>query len=351
MSTTRGRDIYASHDSLIHGAIWSSSKHQHFMLQPQDIWLTILKQLGSYMRKHKDDQEIIAKWDNYEGKDVGPDLLFANLDSWTEMQFIIRNKTTWLRDWVKPDFSTVSAFEQWSEGMMAKAFIMASFSSPQSSSALQEEATSFQCKNGMPSVTLLGTQLDWKTLVGKLDRLWEFGEEPKRYGQMLRPILSRFVASFEKANDPAIRLFWSEMISTIARQKICSTTDLITGWINAFRYWDAKGNLVYDFTEPAPREVLQLDDIGYPQRHLLDIPISHSWLGMCLAGDAPGYALTETLLGMLAIGIKKGVPTDYSRALLLANLTLPTTVLESHHSILQPLPGWMLQISGDNAKV
>jgi hypothetical protein len=37
---------YASQDSFFRGAIDAGAKHQHLVIQPQDVWLTILKQLS-----------------------------------------------------------------------------------------------------------------------------------------------------------------------------------------------------------------------------------------------------------------------------------------------------------------
>jgi hypothetical protein len=344
-------NIYASHDSFIRGAVDASAKHQHLMIQPEDVWLTILKQLGSYMRRHKDDKEVSEKWDNYEGKQTLPDLFFPNLGTWTELQFLIRNKTNWLRDWVQPNFSTIGQ-ESMGVGMMARALMMASSSLPPLSSPpslLGEELASFPCKNGIPSITLIGTQADWRNLLGKLDRLGDFGKEPTQYSRILRPILSRFVTTFEKPNDTGIRLFWSDIVTATPRQKLCNTTDLVTGWINAFHYWDGAGNLVSN--AGVSGEALQLDGITYSRRYSKDIPISYSHLGMCLAGDRAGYGSTETLLGMLAKSIKKGVPQDYAKALKLAGFRLPMSVVESDHSILRPFPVWMTYIADDHNTV
>jgi hypothetical protein len=50
--------IYAAQDSFFHGAIDAGAKHQHLVIQPQDVWFTVLKQLSFYMRKHKDEKEV-----------------------------------------------------------------------------------------------------------------------------------------------------------------------------------------------------------------------------------------------------------------------------------------------------
>jgi hypothetical protein len=52
--------IYSSQDSFVRGAIEAGAKHQHLVIQPEHVRLTIIKQLSSYLRKHKDDQEVSA---------------------------------------------------------------------------------------------------------------------------------------------------------------------------------------------------------------------------------------------------------------------------------------------------
>ena len=61
---------------------------------------------------------------------------------------------------------------------------------------------------GIPSVTLEGEKSDWERLLARLDKFDSFGEEPKAWAAMLRPILTRFVRAFE--GEPDID-FWSRV--------------------------------------------------------------------------------------------------------------------------------------------
>jgi hypothetical protein len=342
--------MYASHDSFVHGAIDAGAEHQHLVIQPQDVWLTMLKQVSSYLRRHKDDKEVSEKWDNLEGKSTPPmvDMFFSSMDSWMEHQFNLRSKTNWLLDWVRPNFDTVhkpdiGSMQNSTEDMIANALMMSS------SSISLDVLAPFPCENGIPSITLLGTKTDWKNLLGKLDSLEQLGKEPKLYSHMLRPILSRFVATFDKPNDLSIRLFWSDIVTATPRQKLCRTTDLITGWINVFHYWDGAGSLVPNAqVQVSSNEAVQLDGITYPWRHRKDLPTSYSHVPMCLSGGTPGWSSAEVLVGMLAKSVKKGIPEGYVGAMKLAGFTLPTTVVESDHSILQPVPIWIVHA---NSKV
>jgi len=335
--------IYASQDSLFRGAIDAGSKHQHLVIQPQDVWLTILKQLSFYLRKHKDDKEVSENWDNLEGKNTGSmfALVMRGMNIWVRDQFNLRSKANWLLNWVRPDFTTVFQEPRYmiansSEEMMANALMMAS-SSPSS-----EKLTAFPCKTGFPSITLNGTQDDWKNVLGKVELLEKFGKEPMAYSRLLRPVLSRIMQTFVKPNDHAIRLFWNDMVTMTARQDRCSTTELVTGWINVFHMWDPAGNLLGTADTATASEALQLDGITFPWRHVRDTPVSNSHAPMCIEADGPGISSDSILVGMLAKGVKQGKPAGYEAAMKLAGFTLPSSVAESDHSTLQPLPIWIV---------
>lgn len=88
---------------------------------------------------------------------------------------------------------------------------------------------------GIPSVTLEGEQIDYIKILVWLDRLEEFGEEPKMWAAMLRPILRRLVSAFD--GEPDVE-FWQ---SVVHLGSIGCGTDELTGWITAFSVWTASG--------------------------------------------------------------------------------------------------------------
>jgi hypothetical protein len=149
------------------------------------------------------------------------------------------------------------------------------------------------------------------------------------------------VATFDRPNDPAIRLFWNGIVTVTVRQKLCHTTDLITVWINAFHMWDASRHLAITaaFTSASDAgHAVQLDGIIFPWRHRKDLPTFYSHAAMCMEGDTTPWLGLSTLGGMLAKSVEQGKPQDYDAALKLAGLTLSSSVSEKDHSILKPLP-------------
>jgi hypothetical protein len=316
------------------------------VIRPQDVWLTILKQLSFYLRKHKDDGDVIASWDNLEGQTTEAWSMYyiRGLDIWARNQFNIRSKANWLADWVRPDFTTVSndpngMIVNSSEAMLANALMMAS------SSPSKEDFPAFPCRNGIPSITLEGTLDDWKNILTKVELLAKFGDQPRTYSRLLRPILSRFVQTFERPNDPAIRLFWNDIVTATPRQNLCQTTELITGWINAFYMWDPAGNLAITAAVASSAEAVQLDGMTFPWRQGRDTPISNSHAPLCMADDTPRWGSYPILVGMLAKSVTKGKPEDYEAATKAAGVALPSSVAESDHSMLQPLPIWIVHES------
>jgi hypothetical protein len=338
--------IYAAQDSFVRGAIDAAVKHQHLVLRPQDVWLTILTQLSYYMRKHKDDTALRNMWDNFDAG-VPPKnnlwVMFGNgMDNWTQRMFKQRDKTNWLLDWVRPAFQTAPSLptdmKTSDEELMANALMMAQ------PTLSFEELAPFPCDNGMPSVTLLGMREDWMKLAEKLTQMEKgsFGVEPSLYAHILRPILARFIATFDRPNDPAIRLFWNNMLTITARQKLCRTTDVVTGWINAFHFWDGTGSHISSFNVASDsngnnNQTLQLDKTVFPWRHIKDLPTAYSHVAMCVSSDSKWESSTGMLVGMIAKSINKGAPEGYTSAMQMAGVTLPLPVAESHHSMLQPL--------------
>jgi hypothetical protein len=53
---------------------------------------------------------------------------------------------------------------------------------------------------GLPSVTLLGSKNDWQLILTRLEKIKTWGQEPTQFHDLLKPVISRFVRTFD---DPA----------------------------------------------------------------------------------------------------------------------------------------------------
>ncbi|KAG5638897.1 hypothetical protein H0H81_008957 [Sphagnurus paluster] len=90
---------------------------------------------------------------------------------------------------------------------------------------------------GIPYVTLEGTQADWQTILERVERIPEFGDEPREWAGMLRVILQRFVRAFEEDGRQQDMKFWERIVHEEAK----SGERFISGWMSAFCAWDAQG--------------------------------------------------------------------------------------------------------------
>ena len=132
---------------------------------------------------------------------------------------------------------------------------------------------------GIPSVTLEGEKSDWERLLARVDKLDSFGEEPKAWAAMLRPILTRFVRAFD--GEPDVD-FWSRVCHYHPQG---SGPTYLSGWITAFCVWSSEGkwqgpplsqppraiHLLGGETETVPE--LVLDNISYPIIESDDVPV------------------------------------------------------------------------------
>jgi hypothetical protein len=64
---------------------------------------------------------------------------------------------------------------------------------------------------GLPSVTLLGQKSDWEEILTRAERLKPFGEEPTMFYGLLKPVLTRFVQTFDDPDSEDIRDFWQKI--------------------------------------------------------------------------------------------------------------------------------------------
>lgn len=91
----------------------------------------------------------------------------------------------------------------------------------------------FTC--GIPTVTLEGTKADWQRIVKRLERLYDLGDEPSAWANMLYPILRRFVTAFDGKPDTE---FWNHVVH---RQRVFCVKNVLSGWLTAFCVWTEEG--------------------------------------------------------------------------------------------------------------
>lgn len=61
---------------------------------------------------------------------------------------------------------------------------------------------------GIPRVTLEGERSDWVDILGRLEKLKEYGIETIAWYYLLRPVIARFVAALDDPTSAENMDFW-----------------------------------------------------------------------------------------------------------------------------------------------
>lgn len=235
--------IHSSSNGFVRAAVMAYSSHQHLLMRPDDVWFAILTQLSIYINKHAEElrEKFVAHSGKIELEVVrGGTRYTVDHNSMVEemAQLIEQNIVDpELRRWVTPAFTTTSKTDE----VVASILMMGT---------LQKYFTyRFGYLCGIPSVTLLGERSDWEDILARLEKLKTFGNEPTYWYHLLKPVVTRFVMTFDNPASPEITDFWSRII----HREGGSGVDEISGWLTAFCLWKEDGGLLYN-PAPAPAE-------------------------------------------------------------------------------------------------
>lgn len=287
-------DIYPSANGFVHAAIRAYNAHHHLRIRPDDIWIAILSQFSIYVNANAEKMRstFVAhqgqKSLSLEGAIVNGFAGFA--DKVTE---VLGNnvKDPSITPWIMQRFSTTSDSDRIAAGIIMMATFQKYFSYYDAACC------------GLPSVTLLGTRDDWAQILDAVERLADFGEQPATWLSVLKPVLSRFVRSFDDPTSVEIVEFWQQ----IADYRIGgSGADSLSGWLTAFCFWDEEGRCTHPSHKPGGPSfrMLDLDGIGYGMVDWEDVP--PGWASVPLEIDldeAGGAVIRKCRLLAGSVGI------------------------------------------------
>ncbi|KAF8803973.1 hypothetical protein BYT27DRAFT_7225460 [Phlegmacium glaucopus] len=233
------------------------NEHHHLIIRPDDVWIAILGQFNFYVNAHA--EELRSHFVQHEGKKEL--VVKAQGTRYTvdfgALAYQMTNKIhenvvdTDLQKWILPDFTTSTSSDTIICSVLMMSTLKAYFS------------YTMELACGIPSVTLEGEKSDWERLLARLDKLNSFGEEPKAWAALLRPILTRFVAAFD--GEPDID-FWSRVCHYHPQG---SGPTYLSGWITAFCVWSSVGKWQGHCTSDS----LVLDEVSYPVIKSQDVPM------------------------------------------------------------------------------
>lgn len=228
--------IGPSSNGFVHGAIRAYNQHHCLHIRPEDVWFAILTQLNLYINAHA--EELRGHFVAHDGK---KELKLEFIGTRSSFDFSLFAKHMGglieehivdleLRRWMMPAFTTTTE----TDIVVASILLMGA----------TREYFNFKCllRCGLPSVTLLGTKADWELILSRLERLKEYGEEPAQFYDLLKPILRRFVQSFEAPLAKDTINFWQRIAHFTPGG---SGPSYYSGWITAFCFWDREGKSMY----------------------------------------------------------------------------------------------------------
>lgn len=268
--------LLTSKNGLVWSVMYAYSDHHHLTLRPEDLWFAILTQFSAYLNAHAEEFRHIFV--AHEGRkelvirQYSPNRYAADYRSFANnMGRLIQENILddGFREWIMPDFSTTSSNDK----VLASVLMMAT---------MQKYFTyGLQLLCGLPSVTLLGKREDYEQILKKLGRLEGFGDEPVQFAALLKPVLLRFILSFDDPSAPEVIDFWQRSVHHFRGG---SGPTKYSGWITAFCFWDKDGNCLYEVNNDANRKghadsdvtSLELDGVQYGVIQDSQVPSGYS---------------------------------------------------------------------------
>ncbi|KAJ7057616.1 hypothetical protein C8F01DRAFT_1060595 [Mycena amicta] len=222
------QNIIPSSNGFVYTLIKAYNEHHGLVLRPDDVWLAILAQFNAFVNANA--ELLRASFVAHDDKqnltiENGPDGVdFADMAR--RMGELIQKNVLdpGLREWAVPEFSTTTDVDRTAGAVLLMATLKAYF------------GYTFALRCGIPRVTLEGQREDWVKMLERLEKLKEFGLETTAWYHLLRPVLARFIASFDAPESNAE--FWNQIAHYQAGG---SGPSYYSGWINAFMVFDDTG--------------------------------------------------------------------------------------------------------------
>ncbi|KAJ7880953.1 hypothetical protein B0H13DRAFT_2253138, partial [Mycena leptocephala] len=217
-STTAGRNIGAKIPNLIPNQngfvstlLDAYTQDRALVIRPDDVWLAILSQFNFFVSARAE-------------------LLRANFLARQMAGLVEKNVVDpTLRAWATPDFTTTTPNDTTVSAVLLMATLKKYFT---------YRIMLAGC--GIPRVTLEGERSDWVNILGRLEKLKEYGLETTAWYHLLRPVISRFVAAFDDPTSPANVDFWQRIAHY--QPGGSGRGDEYTGWITAFTIFSKEGH-------------------------------------------------------------------------------------------------------------
>ncbi|MCJ1464394.1 hypothetical protein MMC07_003007 [Pseudocyphellaria aurata] len=262
------QSVSGSPNGFVHTAIQAYNWHQHLSIRPEDVWISILAQFSLYVNANA--EALRSKFVAHEGQ---KELIIADVGTIHSVDFgILAHRMTGeleknvldkdLRRWIMPSFTTTTYTDQ-----VVAAIVMMG--------TLQNYFTyGMMLCCGLPSVTLYGERSDWEDILMRLEKLPSFGEEAGRWYDLLKPVITRFVKTFDEPETEETKDFWQTIVH---HQGGGSGPSYYHGWITAFCFWNTSGKAVgprpkTPHTKVKVSSSFELDGVPYHRIDSKEVP-------------------------------------------------------------------------------
>ncbi|RPD75593.1 hypothetical protein L226DRAFT_612606 [Lentinus tigrinus ALCF2SS1-7] len=234
--------ISPNSQGFVHAVLDAWGGHHHLRIRPDDVWTAILNQLNFYINAHAEGlRRYFVAHPGQEGLELG-DFGWDFAAFARQMSLEIRKHVvdSTLVEWILPDFTTTTLHDRavCSIVMMAslKQYVLSYITVYRIPTSTKD---TFRTPAALPAAYLRSPSTE-RGLTGKiynrrLDRLYELGDEPSVWAEMLRPIIRRFVRAFDGYPDVK---FWEHVVHLDTE---CCGSDDLSGWLTAFCVWDHEG--------------------------------------------------------------------------------------------------------------
>ena len=278
-SFDESQEIQPAQNGFVSAVLDAYIQHNHLVLRPEDVWFAILTQFSFYVNKHAEElRSYFVEHKEKKKLEIVQDRMDLETFALKMTDLIAENvKDPGLREWIMPSFSTTTRSDE-----VAAAIIMM---------GTMEKYFCFFDKVmcGIPSVTLLGKREDWADILQRLAFLTKFEghEELLLWNSVLTPIVTKFVQTFDEPDGKAVVRFWQTAVHQYKDDY--SGQKRITGWIQAFCFWDPEGTGLNAsgllFRDPDWREKVKTKGHEYwldaENRHAMDwedVPAGYTYV-------------------------------------------------------------------------
>ncbi|KAK7058132.1 hypothetical protein R3P38DRAFT_3547566 [Favolaschia claudopus] len=231
--STKIPHLIPSKNSFVRTVIDAYNKHHALIIRPDDVWLAILTQFNFFVNANA--EALRAAFVSHEGKRklvITEDGDSQSLD-FGEMarkmvDLVDKNVADpTLREWALPTFSTTTTNDTTVAAVLLMSTLKAYF---------EYGFCGIAC--GIPRVTIEGEKGDWEDILGRLEKLKEYGVETIAWYHLLHPVIARFVKAFDDPNGAENVDFWGKVAHF---HSMGSGPSYYSGWINAFNAFNEKG--------------------------------------------------------------------------------------------------------------